>query len=231
MDEPRAIKGYEGLYTISKDGVIYSILRGVVINRINNPRSKLARVNLSCYGVMENKRVDALLAEAWLDNPHNYRYLHFKTCDRTNVSLDNLEYLPYPPISRGIPDCHLKEICKAYINNQVKVKDLCAKYGLRNTSISNALRKWASLNGLEEEYRATVVNNLQTIINGVRPLPVRKVARYDTEGNLLAKYPTIKAAGIANNINASGISQVLDKPNRKAGGFIWKSLSKVVYSR
>lgn len=51
------------------------------------------------------------------------------------------------------------------------------------------------------------------------------VAQYDTDGNLIATYPSIKQAEAETNIRAENIASALHK-NHKSGGFIWKRLNK-----
>lgn len=84
------LKGYEYNFEISKKGTVRNIKTGNVLkSRIKrdyyivdlNFDSKKKRINLS-----------RLLAETFIENPDNYKYVCFKDGNKLNYKLDNLEW-------------------------------------------------------------------------------------------------------------------------------------------
>lgn len=84
------IKGYEGLYKISNLGNVYSCRK----SRNLKPYlwSGYPNVNL----VKEHKRkgvqIHRLVAQAFIQNPNNYKIVNHKDYNRTNANVENLEW-------------------------------------------------------------------------------------------------------------------------------------------
>lgn len=86
----KPIKGYEGLYYITKDGKVYS--------RIQNKWLKIWADNQGYLVVNlqgEKKRVHRLVAEAFIPNPDNLPVVNHKDENKSNPSVDNLEWCTY----------------------------------------------------------------------------------------------------------------------------------------
>lgn len=93
------IKGYEGIYKISNFGNVYSCVRlgygGILLkNTVGNKGYN--RISLCRNGERRKlKRVHRLVAEAFLDNPNNYKCIDHKDRNKTNNSYTNLRYCSY----------------------------------------------------------------------------------------------------------------------------------------
>lgn len=59
------------------------------------------------------------------------------------------------------------------------------------------------------------------------PLPGKEVIQYSLEGRKLATHKSISAAAKQCGIQVSNISFALDKPNRSAGGYVWRTKGKI----
>lgn len=98
MGELFDIKGYEGLYSITIDGRIWSNFQGSNIN-INGKwispytsNKGYSVVNLYKNGVMKHKLLHCILIETFIPNPDNKPFCNHKDGNKLNNSLDNLEW-------------------------------------------------------------------------------------------------------------------------------------------
>lgn len=93
--EHRPIKGYDGLYSITKCGKVYS-----------HRSDKFMSQRISEYGycliVLKNHnnysssfRVHRLVADAFIPNPDWLEFVNHKDADRTNNNVDNLEWVTH----------------------------------------------------------------------------------------------------------------------------------------
>ena len=92
----RDIEGYEGLYQVSNEGRIKSLKRHHVRNdrilKQSKDKDKYKRVDLRKDNVSAIKRVNRLVAKAFIPNPNNYPVVNHKDENKENNSVDNLEW-------------------------------------------------------------------------------------------------------------------------------------------
>lgn len=84
-------KGYEGIYEISNKGVIRNVHTGKLIYGTINSRGYV-RASLTKNGFKKNVSVHILVAQSFVDNPHNKPYVNHKDGIRTNNDANNLEW-------------------------------------------------------------------------------------------------------------------------------------------
>lgn len=99
------IVGYEGLYQVSNTGKVKSLKRKVYAgsgrmrwqyekimsgNKTNGNGYKIVTLNKEGKG--KNKYIHRLVAETFLDNPYNYKYINHKDENKSNNCVDNLEF-------------------------------------------------------------------------------------------------------------------------------------------
>ncbi len=105
----RPVVGYEGLYEVSNLGRVKSLDRDIEVQHKGEPvklrhfKGKIlkqgrrqdgyADVSLSRQGVTTLHCVHRLIAQAWIPNPDNLDCVNHKDLDKTNNSLDNLEWV------------------------------------------------------------------------------------------------------------------------------------------
>lgn len=87
------VRGYEGLYEVSNRGNVRSIYRGrntgrLLVQSINNGYPFVTLSN----GKSLTRTVHRLVAEAFLSNPDNKPTVNHKDGNRSNNSLENLEW-------------------------------------------------------------------------------------------------------------------------------------------
>ena len=103
----KPIKGYEHLYEVSDLGEIRSLDRRIKTNilhstsrvikgkpiKLNKKRNGYLTADLSKEGKVTTTLVHRLVAEAFIPNPKNLRFVNHIDSDRTNNRADNLEWV------------------------------------------------------------------------------------------------------------------------------------------
>lgn len=149
------IKGYEGKYSVTKDGMVWSHIR----NKFLKPdlRGKYYAVKLGKFG--KKVSIHRLVAEGHIDNLNNKPYVNHIDGDRLNNNSDNLEWCTakeninhaqmnglmnvrtYPVFKRQkISDEEALKICEAFKNGYSVIK-LAEEYGVIRGTIYAILRK------------------------------------------------------------------------------------------
>lgn len=100
----KPIVGYDGKYEISNLGNIKSLRRfkknnsklqlveEKLLSKYTNPKNGYVYVYLCNDGNYKNIRVHKLVAEAFIDNPNNYKSINHIDGNKTNNHVDNLEW-------------------------------------------------------------------------------------------------------------------------------------------
>lgn len=160
------IKGYEGYYQVSNTGKIKSLKRKVYAgrermrwqyerilseNKTNGNGYKIVTLNKDGKG--QNKYVHRLVAETFLKNKNNYKYINHKDENKSNNSVDNLEF------------------CTAQYNSTYN--NLHIKNGLKNRN-NKYSKKILQLNDNDE-----IINILPSISEASRQLKVSQQAISD----------------------------------------------------
>lgn len=91
------IKGYEGLYKVTNDGVIISKKTGAPMryffSKGRNNENKYLRVGLTKNKKQRKFFVHRIIAECFVDNPNNEKFVNHKDGNKTNNNHKNLEWV------------------------------------------------------------------------------------------------------------------------------------------
>lgn len=104
IEEWRPIEGYEGIYEVSSYGRVrsldryvrcksksYRLKKGSILSPAKDKNGYL-KVVLSCNRKCNTINVHRLVAQAFIPNPDNLPEVNHKDEDKTNNSVDNLEW-------------------------------------------------------------------------------------------------------------------------------------------
>ena len=107
-EEWKPAKNYEGLYEVSNEGRVKRVerrltcsngtvyhLKEKVLSSKPNKYSGYVSVNLSKNGIKTTHSVHRLVAEVFVDNPHNNNVVNHIDENRANNNAENLEWLTH----------------------------------------------------------------------------------------------------------------------------------------
>ena len=86
------IEGYEEKYQINQLGEIRNKLTGE-LSKIKPSKAGYVRWSAYLNGEIRIFSVHRLVAQAFIPNPHNYSQVHHKDGNKSNNSIDNLEWV------------------------------------------------------------------------------------------------------------------------------------------
>lgn len=229
-EEWRDVVGYEGRYMVSSMGRVYScpnhIHNGKFINSGKYPNG-YCRVMLTLHGKKKFTTVHRLVAEAFLPNPNNYPYVNHKDEDKTNNSVENLEWCSpqynstYGKVSREkrIANCKLgRAVVQVSLNGEdVAVFPSLAEASRRfGVSACNILNACTGVTQTSAGFKWRYANNA-TPHN-----KAKAVAQYTLKGEYVTTFPSVKSAAKAIGSPMSCIVGVCEGLCSTSHGFIWK---------
>lgn len=88
----KEIKGYEGLYKINKNGLVFSLISFKEVKPFADARGYI-RVALRKNKTQKKHRVHRLISEAFIPNPHNKKYVNHIDGNPSNNAIENLEWV------------------------------------------------------------------------------------------------------------------------------------------
>lgn len=141
MENWRDIKDYEGLYQVSDDGRVWSVIkdknrRGGIL-KATKTKGGYLQVGLSNNGVKKTY-IHRLVAEAFIPNPLNLTDVNHKNEDKTDNSVENLEW------------CDHKYNCNYGTRNKRCVEKQ-SKPVLQYSLVGTFIREWSSIGDVQRQ--------------------------------------------------------------------------------
>ncbi|ELY6289316.1 HNH endonuclease [Cronobacter sakazakii] len=149
------IPGYEGKYSVTKDGHVYSHLSERFLNPSPDNKGYL-RVTLYSDGIQKTIKVHRLVAKLFIPNPHCKPEVNHINGDKTDNTSENLEWSTSSENSHHAYRTGLKRGNNGVINGRaklseadviairnssgMKLRELSAKYGVTEAQISTVRR-------------------------------------------------------------------------------------------
>jgi hypothetical protein len=147
VDEWRNIAGYEGLYQVSRCGLVRSLRRHKLMAVVHN-QAGYRQVNLYRESKVKNFLVHRLVAAAFLGPIPKGMQVNHKDGDKENNSVDNLEFMTpeenrehairtgLTPCSKGeanvrakLKEAQVREM-RSLRQAKVKLADLASRFGI-----------------------------------------------------------------------------------------------------
>lgn len=121
------IKGFEGKYAITEDGLVWSYKTNKYLKpHLNNKGYLTVELDTKEF------KIHRLLALTYIPNPNNYKVVHHKDENKTNNALSNLEWVSHQynvAISNGVRiKCIETNTTYLSVNDCARDLNLCASH-------------------------------------------------------------------------------------------------------
>lgn len=143
------VPGYEGYYSVSEDGSVYSNYSNRLLKPHKNKNGYLY-VALRAPGMNKYKPVHRIVAEAFIPNENNFECVNHKNEDKTDNNVSNLEWCT-----------------KAYNNTYNNKTQRCCKRIIQYAPTGEYVKTWSSAREISS---AGIANykNISAVCRGLR---------------------------------------------------------------
>lgn len=153
--EFRDIKGFEGLYMVSNNGQVMSLVgkEPKLLSNILSSDGKYYTIGLSKNGVRKRYGIHRLVAEAFIPNPMGLSQINHKDENGLNNTVENLEW------------CDRKYNMN-YGTRKQRHDDQIKKAVLQFDIEGNFIKEWKGASDAEAFYNRREMNNITKCCNG-----------------------------------------------------------------
>lgn len=159
----KPIKGYEGLYSISNLGNVYSHYHNRLLKPNKNRSGNYVGVILSKQGKQKRFQIHRLVAQAFVPNPYNLPIVNHKNEIQNDNRADNLEWCTHQY------NCNYNDLPKRIgfkVSQTVKLKGGAHNKGKSvpkeiREKISNTLKQYYKNNPVSQEIRAKISKSVK----------------------------------------------------------------------
>lgn len=163
MEKWKRVSGYEGLYEVSSQGRIKSFHRDKVNGKImRQATEKLSHTNYKSLTLVDNTgnkkqyRVHRIVAEAFIKNTKDKRFVNHKDNNGENNNVANLEWCTQ---SENIQHSHNQGRQNDNVDKANKIQSEKAKKN-REAMVGKTYGKWTVLKALPREYKGKTVSKM-----------------------------------------------------------------------
>ena len=194
MAEWKSIIGYENEYLVSNNGDVFSFMSKKYLKPSINEKGYM-RVCLQKRVMKSWKRVNRLVAEAFIPNPDNLPMVNHKDEDKTNNFLENLEW------------------CTAQYNNT---------YGNKAKRQANKIRGIAHSNEHKKKITSSLLKYYETHDSAsIGRISEKRKGVVGVRNGESVQFQSVKDAAIAVNGARANITRSCNSKTRKAYGYKW----------
>lgn len=236
------IEGYEGLYQISNLGRVKSLKRTDSLGRLKKERINKPDLSTAGYpmitlyknGKRSRKLIHRLIAIAFIPNPNNYPVVNHKDENPKNYSINNLEWCTYRynnTYGKALKNKFKSVTLYDVEGNIVKKFDSINQGALEiygDISMASSITLccqgrliqhcgdiWRYGDDPFDLYRTPTMDNIKSKKRCA-------VCQYDTQGNLIASYKSLRDAADSIGGYFSSISQVCKGKAYTHKGYVWR---------
>lgn len=219
------VKGYEGIYSITSDGEVFSYASGTKYKRKLVPdKNGYLTVNFNVLGVVSCKKVHRLVAEHFIPNPENKGQVNHKNGIKSDNTLANLEWVTNSENIAHMWDNNLKQTHRIYKTSKTGEPHITYEYkkfliNIKQNKVNYYLGAYPNL---PEAIRIRD-KALSTLKEGkiLEYTPKRAIIYQIQDGIVLNKYSSISEAEKYTLIANQSIGKVILGKLPHAGGYFW----------
>ena len=219
------VKGYEGIYSITSEGEVFSYAKGDKYKRKLVPdKNGYLTVNFNVFGVVSCKKVHRLVAEHFIPNPKNKSQVNHKNGVKTDNTLANLEWVTNSENIAHMWDNNLKQTHRIYKTSKTGEPHITYKHkkfpiNIKHKKIKYSLGSYTTLDkAIKVRDKALSVLKEGKILDYT---PKSVLISQIQDGIVLNIYSSIAEAEKHTLIPNQSIGKVILGKASSAGGYFW----------